>query len=175
MRHVITAHPIVDTVLDRYRDQLGPQLPAYRHHVLRGLNYQRDLLGANTVPDTAALAWAVHDLGVWTANTFDYLEPSAALAAEFTGEFGITDLDTVQRLVMDHHRLRPVDDPLIETFRRADRTDASRGLIRGGVSRAMIRATVDALPYAGFHSILLRRGTSHALAHPTNPLPMLRW
>lgn len=78
--NIVTAHPIVDGVLDEHRGVLGAHLPAYRNHVYRGLNYQQLLLHA-PVADAAALAWAVHDLGVWTANTFDYLEPSAQLGS----------------------------------------------------------------------------------------------
>ena len=32
---VVTAHPIVDAVLDRHRDALGDDLPTYRNHVYR--------------------------------------------------------------------------------------------------------------------------------------------
>jgi hypothetical protein len=73
---VVTAHPIVDAVLDRHRDALGDDLPTYRNHVYRCINYHQLLLGAS-IPDFAALAWAAHDLGIWTARTFDYLTPSA--------------------------------------------------------------------------------------------------
>ncbi len=37
------------------------------------------------------MAWAVHDLGIWTANTFDYLEKSADLAWPFAGNRGALD------------------------------------------------------------------------------------
>lgn len=172
---IVTSHPIVDTVLDRYRAELGGAYDAYRHHALRALNYQQQLLGSDSVPDAAALAWAIHDLGVWTAGTFDYLAPSAALADEFLDGFGIADAESVRRMVWDHHRIRPVEDRLIETFRIADLVDASHGLIRGPISRATVKAVVAELPYAGFHLILLRGATGHFLRHPLNPLPMMRW
>ena len=113
---VVTAHPIVDAVLDRHRDALGDDLPTYRNLVYRCINYHKLLLGA-PVPDFAALAWAAHDLGIWTARTFDYLTPSADLAARHAAEFGIADIDRLQTLITEHHRLRRLDDRVTETFR----------------------------------------------------------
>ena len=172
--HIVLTHPIVDAVLDRHRQDLGADLQAYRNHVYRSLNYYQLLLD-RAVPDTAALAWAVHDLGIWTANTFDYLEKSADLALPFAGEFGITDIAGVRRMVTEHHRLRSAGDELAETFRVADRIDVSRGLIAGRISRSSIKAVVAELPYAGFHAFLVRGLTRYAVRNPTRPLPMLRW
>ncbi len=69
--------------------------------------YHQLLLGFS-IPDAAALAWATHDLGIWTAGTFDYLTPSADLAAAYADEFGIADVDQLRALVTEHHRLRPL-------------------------------------------------------------------
>ncbi|GAB2556328.1 hypothetical protein [Nocardia heshunensis] len=171
---VRTSHPIVDAVLERHRGEIGDAMPVYRNHVLRALNYQQLLLG-EPVPDVAALAWALHDIGVWTAGTWDYLEPSAELVAVHAGEFGIEDVEAARRMVLDHHRLRGVGDRLVETFRIADRIDASRGLLRATVTRDEVKAVVAQLPYLGFHAFLARTGTAWALRHPTNPLPMMRW
>nr|WP_245717305.1 hypothetical protein [Nocardia jejuensis] len=172
----VTSHPIVDAVLDRYRAELGGEYAAYRNHVLRCFNYHSILLDTETLPDAAALAWAIHDLGVWTAGTMDYLEPSAALADDLLDDFGITDAALVRRMVMDHHRIRPVgQDRLVETFRIADRVDASHGIWRDKISRATVKAVVADLPYEHFHRIVVRGTVRHALKHPTNPAPMLRW
>src|SRR5436305_284174 len=89
---IVTAHPIVDVVLDQRRDALGDDRAAYRNHVYRCITYHQVLLGF-PVPDVAALAWATHDLGIWTAGTFDYLTPSAELAAAYADELGIADVD----------------------------------------------------------------------------------
>ena len=107
------------------------------------------LLGAS-IPDFAALAWAAHDLGIWTARTFDYLTPSADLAAEHADEFGITAVDQLRVLITEHHRLRRSDDRMTETFRKE-------------------------LPYRGFHAFLAKGLAGYAARHPLRPLPMLRW
>ncbi|MBV9722312.1 MAG: hypothetical protein JO082_10385, partial [Mycobacterium sp.] len=150
---VVTAHPIVDAVLDRYRVALSGDMPAYRNHVYRCINYHQILLGS-TIPDAAALAWAVHDLGIWTARSLDYLAPSADLAVEHAGEFGITDDDQLRMLIIEHHKLRPSRDRMVETFRKADLVDVSRGILRKPIGRSAVNAVVAELPYRGFHAFL---------------------
>ena len=123
---VVTAHPIIDGVLDQHFAAIGDDLGAYRNHVYRCLNYHQLLLGAPP-PDTAALAWAVHDLGIWTADTFDYLSPSTELVATHATEFGITDVDEVRLMVTQHHKLRRTGNRMNDAFRTADLVDVSRG------------------------------------------------
>jgi hypothetical protein len=170
----VTAHPIVDAVLARYEDALGPDLPVYRNHVYRGLSYHQALFGA-PLPDWAALAWAVHDLGIWTAGTFDYLVPSADLASSLAGEFGIAEIGDARTMIAEHHRLRAVGDPMVEAFRIADRIDVSRGLLSGPLRRSVVQAVVAELPYLGFHAFLARGLLGYAATHPRRPFPMLRW
>nr|WP_231985385.1 hypothetical protein [Mycobacterium sp. E796] len=171
---VITVHPIVETLLQRYQRELGAQLPTYRNHVYRGMNYHQQLL-AGPVPDFAVLAWAAHDLGIWTAGTFDYLGPSADLASAHAEEFGVDNVDEVRALIVEHHRLRPSHDRMAETFRIADRIDVSRGLLRDGVGRSEVRSVVAELPYCGFHAFLAKGLIRYAAGHPLRPFPMLRW
>jgi hypothetical protein len=171
---VVTAHPIVDAVLDRHSDALGDERAAYRNHVYRCLTYHQLLLGFS-IPDAAALAWATHDLGIWTAGTFDYLEPSADLATRYADEFGIADVGQLRGLIAEHHRLRPVkEDRVTETFRQADLIDVSHGVLRHGVQRSAVRAAVEALPYNGFHAFLAKGLSGYAVRHPMRPLPMMR-
>jgi hypothetical protein len=171
---IVTAHPIVDAVLDRHREALGGDRSTYGNHVYRCITYHQLLLGFS-IPDVAALAWVTHDLGIWTAGTLDYLVPSADLAAGCAGEFGIDDIDQLRALVTEHHRLRPVDDRVTETFRQADLIDVSHGVLRQGIGRSTVRAAVDALPYNGFHAFLAKGLTGYAVRHPLRPLPMMRW
>jgi hypothetical protein len=165
---------MVDAVLERYRAALGDDLSTYRNHVYRCVNYHQLLLGG-PLPDFAVLAWAAHDLGIWTAGTFDYLTPSADLASAYADEFGITEIARLQRLITEHHRVRPVDDRMTETFREADLIDVSRGILRGGIRRADVHAVVAQLPYKGFHAFLANGLTRYAARHPLRPFPMLRW
>jgi hypothetical protein len=171
---VVSTHPIVDTVLERYRVALGDDTSSYRNHVYRCMNYHQLLLGA-PLPDFAALAWVAHDLGIWTAGTFDYLSPSADLASAHADEFRITETDRLRLLITEHHRLRPSDDRMTETFRQADLIDVSRGFLRSQLSRSTVQAVVAQLPYRGFHAFLAKGLIHYAGRHPLRPLPMLRW
>ena len=72
---ILTAHAVVDNVLDTFRDALGPDAVRYRNHVYRGLNYQRMLLRLTTIPDEIPFASALHDIGIWTSG-WDDIPPS---------------------------------------------------------------------------------------------------
>ncbi|MGW5435948.1 hypothetical protein [Nocardia asteroides] len=170
----VVSHPVIEVVLGRHRAALGADETTYRHHVYRCANYQSALLGGD-LPDAAALAWAVHDLGIWTAGTFDYLAPSAALVDGFAAELGIAEPDLARTMVLDHHGVRPRADRLVETFRIADRVDVSHGLLRSGLDAAFVRAVAERFPYRGFHRFLVRSALRHGVRHPVRPLPMLRW
>jgi hypothetical protein len=167
-------HELVETVLSRFRDQLGESTPVYRNHVMRALNYQSLLLGA-PVSDAAALAWAVHDIGIWTESTFDYLDPSAALVPALAEELGVSDAELAIEMVLNHHRIRPVEEREVEAFRKADLIDVSRGVVRFGIARGEVHEVVRALPYLGFHRWLAKGLVGHAVRHPAHPAPMMRW
>lgn len=166
---VVTANPIVEGVLSRF-----PIAQAYRHHVYRGLNYQLILLGETDAPDDIAFAWALHDIGLFT-DGWDYIEPSLRQVDALASEFDISDVARVREMVAEHHKVRPVGDEWVETFRVADRIDVSHGFWRAGVPRAQVKAVTAAHPYAGFHAFLVRTAGAWTLRHPLRPMPMLRW
>lgn len=173
---VVVENPIIDAVLDRYTTAIGENFTDYRNHLYRAMNYQLRLLGSTEPPAEITLAWATHDIGIWTAGTWDYLEPSVALAERLAPDFGVGDVARTKVMIADHHKLRAVNDPWVETFRLADRIDAFRGVVAGtGLHRADVREVVAALPYGGFHTFLLRSAGKWTLRHPLHPLPMLRW
>jgi len=137
---ILTTHTVVDNVLDRFRDALGPDAACYRNHVYRGLNYQRKLLQLNVIPDEIALAWALHDIGLWTVG-WDYIGPSLRHVDELAPEYGIGDVDRVRQMVELHHKVRPCQGKWVETFRVADRIDVSRGLLLNALTRSNSRAS----------------------------------
>jgi hypothetical protein len=175
--NVVTSDAVVDDVLDAHRLAFGRQFTDYRNHVYRGLNYQLRMLGLSSVPSAIGLAWAAHDAGIWTARTWDYIEPSATLAREIARDSGVEDVDRVGRMITDHHKVRPaVGDPWVETFRLADRIDVFRGATIGtAVTRRDVSDVVAALPYGGFHTFLVRAAVSWTVRHPLRPMPMMRW
>ena len=170
----------VDELIAAHAPSLGGDLPAYRNHVCRVLNYYVALCPpADELPEAVMIAAAFHDLGIWTARTFDYLEPSVRLAQSHLAGIGREQLGPeVATLIGEHHRLRPYTGPYrptVEAFRRADLVDLSLGVVRSGLPASFVRAVKVAFPNAGFHRRLVQLTARQFLRTPWRPLPMLRW
>ena len=174
------AFPLVDDILASHRDALGPDLAGYRNHVTRVLHFlfaiEPQLRDAG---DQILIAAAFHDLGIWTARTFDYLAPSSRLALDCLIACGLAPLwPEVDLIIQQHHKLRSYRGPFspsVESFRRADLVDLSLGLIRFGLTSRFIHSVRDALPNAHFHARLLALTGQQLLRSPLRPLPMIRW
>jgi hypothetical protein len=168
----------IDELLDALAPKLGRDAAAYGNHVRRVYGLvaaQRDWSAEEHAQ--AAIAAVFHDVGIWLDDTFDYLDPSRGHTADYLRDEGLTAWGpTVDAVILEHHRLRPVrDNPLVEAFRRADLCDLSFGLIRPGMPRGTYRQLVRRHPIAGFHARLVRFGAAQARKDPRHPLPMLRW
>ena len=175
---VRTSFPLVDEILGAYSPRLGRAAVPYRNHVCRMLNYHAALAPETALPDHAMVAAAFHDLGIWTHDTFDYLDPSRGLAAYLhahgLGEYAAE----VDALILEHHKLTRYPGPgpaSIEAFRRADLADVSFGVVRGQVPGDFARSVMQAFPNAGFHVTLLGLAWKQFLREPLRPMPMLRW
>jgi len=168
----------LDQVLETHAAALGDDLVAYRNHAYRVANLcvAQGPAGESAI-EKIALAAAFHDLGIWTARTFDYLEPSMALACEHLACAGHADWQPdVSGMIREHHKVRRFSRTgIIETFRRADWIDVSRGLFAFGLPRAQLRAIFARWPNAGFHRRLVQLTLRQARAHPLRPIPVLRW
>jgi hypothetical protein len=79
-----------------------------------------------------AVVAVFHDLGIWTNNTFDYIAPSVAIAREHLVARGMADwIPEIEATIADHHKVTPSrahPQSLVESFRRADWIDVTRGL-----------------------------------------------
>jgi hypothetical protein len=160
--------------------QLGADLPGYRNHAYRVAN----LCAALGPPDPdcrdrIAIAAAFHDLGIWTADTFDYLPPSIELATDYLKKNGRPEwAPEITTMIREHHKISTYrGDPhwLVEPFRRADWVDVSRGVIRHGLPPRLLRQIFSTWPDAGFHRRLVQLALERLRSHPLSPLPMLRW
>ena len=177
---VFKSDPLVDEILDGWRQQIGDTFDGYRGHVYRVLNCCQALRDCS--PEEAeklAIAGAFHDLGLWSDDTLDYLPPSVARAQQWLRENGRAEWSEEISLIIDmHHKVRPYGDPrfpLVELFRRADLIDASLGLFRFGLSKQYIAQLKAEIPNAGFHRFLLRGGKQWFAAHPLSLPPFLKW
>lgn len=150
---LVHANPVFETILGRYVDNLGPQAAMYCNHVYRGFNLHLSMSGLDQT-DELALAWAAHDLGLWTAGTLDYLGPSARLAETLAPEFEIEPTPRLRVMIEYHHCLRRLADPLAEGFRLADRADAWPQRWGQALEPAELAKLTEVFPYCGFHEIL---------------------
>ena len=178
---MVTKNATIEYILFAHRDALGNDFERYHNHVYRVFNFAL-LMGKDTLTDndTEALAIAAgfHDIGIWTHNTFDYLQPSMELAEKFLVDTGKEQLGEEVSLIIDqHHKIGPYYGPYaetVETFRKADWLDVSLSAFAFGISRTQIREINAAFPYSGFHRFLVAQSFKNFVKHPSNPLPMFK-
>ena len=177
---VVVDEPAIDGILADWRDAIGPAFDGYRGHVYRVFNVCLRLRQCSDEERRKlAIALAFHDIGLWSAQTVDYLPPSEAEAAAWLARNGLVAwTDEIRLIIRMHHRLRPWRDPatpLVEVLRRADLVDFSLGAVRAGVPRAFLRRLSATFPNAGFHRFLFARARGWWWHHPLRPMPFLRW
>jgi len=177
---LVTSLPTVEEVLDDHAPELGHDLIAYRNHVYRIVNLCLAIVGDSRVElEKIAVAAVFHDLGIWTNNTFDYIAPSVAIAREHLAARGMADwIPEIEAMIVDHHKVTPSranPQLLVESFRRADWIDVTRGLRKFGLPRTFIAAVFARWPNAGFHRRLVELTIDRFRKHPLTPLPMVKW
>ena len=170
----------LDRVLETHAVALGEDFLAYRNHTYRVVNlYAAMAPCADATLEKVALAAAFHDLGIWTAHTFDYLGPSMELACNHLECAGHADWrDTISGMIREHHKIRKVrgaDAEFIEPFRRADWIDVSLGVLSFGVPRQQLRDIMARWPNHGFHKRLAQLTFKRLREHPLSPIPVVKW
>lgn len=170
----------LDALLDTHAAVLGRDFTGYRNHTYRVANLCVALSSNDPQQvEKIAIAAALHDMGIWTDGTFDYLAPSVRLAKTYLAGIDRGDwIPEVTAMILQHHKITPSRDRpdwLVEPFRRADWADVSTGVLTFGLPRPFLRGLYAAWPSAGFHKRLLVLEARHLAAHPLNPLPMMRF
>ncbi|HEU4559137.1 MAG TPA: hypothetical protein VFS20_14850 [Longimicrobium sp.] len=176
---LLTEIATLDQVLHAHAAALGGDFTAYRNHAYRVANLCVALSSpAPAQVEKIALAAAFHDLGIWTDGTFDYLPPSIRLAEAWLARAGHAEWTAeITAMISEHHGLRRRERSgwLVEPFRKADWVDVTRGVLRFGVPRSLVRELHARWPDAGFHRRLVHLSLRRLRTHPLNPLPMFRW
>lgn len=172
--------PSIESLIEPYRADLGRHYDAYRNHVLRQLAFCEQL-GGDAISDDTRTAWTIagafHDLGIWSDKTWDYLEPSNAIAERWLDDNGRDDLKPiVARMVREHHGLRARGDATdpVEVFRRADVIEVWLGLRRYGLPFSSYREQLKLHHEAGFHAALVVEFFKNLIRHPLKPVPMFK-
>lgn len=177
---VCLSYPLADEIIQSFASNLGLDLPAYQNHVYRVLNYFAEITASQgALPESVLIAAAFHDLGIWTAKTFDYLQPSIRLATAYLGGHGLMHMqEEVEAIIQEHHKICPYRShhaANVEAFRKADLVDVSLGLVRSGVSPSFVRSVKVAFPDEGFHWRLVTLTAGQLCRTPWRPLPMVHW
>jgi hypothetical protein len=170
----------VDEILVPWQPRLSADYTGYRNHVCRVVNFCFAVRKCTEEErQKIIIAGCFHDLGIWTAKTFDYLSPSIALATEHLHREGLDDWsEEIGLMIGMHHKLGKYRDqrfPLVEVFRRGDLADFSLGILKGGVPGAYFKSVTQRFPNAGFHKRLVQLELDWLLRHPLRPLPAVKW
>jgi hypothetical protein len=177
---LLTRIDALDRVLEAHAAALGADFTAYRNHAYRVANLCVALRPCDGESfEKVALAAAFHDLGIWSARTFDYLPPSIALARDHAACHGHADWrEVLAAMIAKHHKIRRyrgASAELVESFRRADWVDVSHGALSFGLPRAALREIFAQWPDAGFHKRLVQLTLARVRTNPLSPLPVLKW
>ena len=153
--------PLVEELLGRYETLIGKDFPGYRNHVYRTITYAMHFLdNAEEHEKLVETAFVYHDIGLWTDYELAYLEPSEAVAMADNEKYRLgLDPSLLREAIHWHHKIFPYTGPhreVIEACRKADWIDASKGMLRKGISRDQIQRVETAFPNLGFHETLLR-------------------
>ena len=174
-----TELPQLDELLAQHAAAMGSDAVPYRNHAYRVANLCLAFVPRD--PDTVhkiAITAALHDMGIWTHKTFDYLRPSIELARAHLERAGKAEWTAeISTMILEHHKISPYRgraEWLVESFRRSDWIDVTWGLLRFGVSRASLQDLQRQWPDAGFHMGLVKQTLKRFRTHPWSPLPMFR-
>ena len=172
--------PLLEDIFEKWKNELGNDYAGYKNHVYRMINFcfaQRSFNDEER--EKIIIAGCFHDLGIWANDTFDYLPPSEALAADYLEQNNLKRLIPEIELMIDtHHKLRKYQDieqPLVEVFRQGDLVDFSLGIVKCGLPKTFIKSVKNQFPNAGFHKRLVKLAGKWFCRHPLNPLPILKW
>lgn len=167
----------IDAILEPFLGVIGEDI-GYINHTKRMLCYALELQQlCDKEIEKFTIAAAFHDLGIWTEKSFDYLEPSIALAKLYLHEHNKIDYERdVVQMIDEHHKQTPIqNNPLAELFRKADLIDVSWGVISFGIPSQKIGEIKQAFPNNGFHKTLLKWAWHQLKKEPWRPMPMLKW
>ncbi len=168
----------IDQILDQHKSPLDKDFTKYRNHVYRVFMLCQLLDNKKENIEKYAIASAFHDLGIWSDNTFDYLKPSILQAKKYLIDNNQEEwVDEISLMIDMHHKRSKYTGQFtttVESFRRADWIDVTKGQLTFKVSKAEIKKTVEEYPVAGFHGFLVKQTLKNFLKSPLNPLPMFK-
>jgi hypothetical protein len=171
--------PLLEEILNERRAEIGDEYAGYKNHVYRMVNFcfaLREDFSAEE-REKIVIAGCFHDIGIWTARTFDYLPPSIRAAREYLTAHDLEKYTgDVTQMIDQHHKLSEFrEDRLTEVFREGDLVDFSLGIFKCGLPKSFVRSVKKQFPNHGFHKYLVRLAGGWICRHPLNPLPVAKF
>lgn len=81
--------PVVDDVIDAQEASIGVNLTGYRNNVHRVINHSFASGKLSSEEERKLIiTGCFHDIGIWSAATFDYLDPSIEAALDHLRKTG---------------------------------------------------------------------------------------
>lgn len=170
-------HPTIEALFASYSTVLGNDTEKYKNHVYRIFNYAL-YLSENEDIEKYAIAAFFHDVGIWTNNTFDYLQPSIELSRKYLIQIQKESWSNEIALMIDnHHKTTSYKgnyEATVDIFRKSDWIDVSLGLLRFEIPTTFIKLVEKQFSYKGFHFFLTKLFAKNLFKHPLKPLPMFK-
>lgn len=170
----------IEEVISPFEELLGKKYLPYKNHVHRisflTMKLKRELKKDDE--KKIAIAAVFHDIGIWTANTFDYLPPSIEAAKEYLLQNNLSKWSEEISLIIDMHHKRSVyrgkfaDN--VESFRRADLIDVTKGRQLFGLEKKLVKENYQRFPMLGFRGLIIRMFFKNLGKNLLNPLPMMK-
>ncbi len=182
MKHIdIEPHiDLLESILAPWTRAVGDDMTGYKNHCYRMIHFTQALYPCgDDEKRKVIIASAFHDIGIWSAQTVDYLPPSKAQAMLYLKAEGLDDwAEEIGLLIDEHHKVTKFKDPklpLVEAFRQGDLVDFSLGFIKCGLAKAQIKRVQAQFPNAGFHQMLLKSAAGWFRHHPLSVPPFMKW
>lgn len=172
------SYQIIDDLFSDYKSIIGIDYDRYRNHVCRIYTYCKLMDSENGNDEKYAIAAVFHDIGIWTDQTFDYLNPSIEQVKKYLIATNKQDwIEEITLMINWHHKMssyKNSDYQTIEIFRKADWIDVSQGILKFKVKSDDIKLLNQQLPSLGFHAFLIKSTFKNLIKNPLNPLPMFK-
>ncbi|MEX6689460.1 hypothetical protein QTN47_18275 [Danxiaibacter flavus] len=172
------SNAIVEDLMRQFKNVIGKDFEKYRNHVYRVFINCLLLDNEKTNEEKYSIAAVLHDIGIWTNNTIDYIDPSVIRARQYLTSVGKDEwAEEITQMIYWHHKIKCYNGDYkqtVETFRRADLMDVSLGLFKFGNNHNTLKDSKKQFPNKGFHVFLLKKLGVNFIRHPLNPLPMFK-
>ncbi len=181
MKDIIKQEALIDDLFKPYESTIGKDFNTYRNHVYRLFNLILKMKGNTAEADRQKIAIAAvfHDIGIWTDQTFDYIQPSVELAKEYLNKVGKSDwIEEVSLLISEHHKISKYKGQYssnVVPFIKADLVEVSNGFFLFNIEKDYYQALQKMFPTLGFHRLLLKLGLKNWSKNFFKPLPMMKW